>query len=126
MAVVDIDDLADAIAEELRAYSDEVAEQLKADIKQVAKECVKDIKKNAPKDTGTYKKGWKVKVAYENEDDIRVVIHNRKHYQLTHLLEHGHAKVGGGRVEGKTHIRPAEQRAEEKLLQRVRVNISGG
>lgn len=126
MAVVDIDDLADAIAEELRAYSDEVAEQLKADIKQVAKECVKDIKKNAPKDTGAYKKGWKVKVAYESEDDIRVVIHNRKHYQLTHLLEHGHAKVGGGRVDGKPHIRPAEQRAEEKLLQRVRVNISGG
>ncbi len=126
MAAINVDDLADVIAEELRAYSDEVTEQLKTDVKQVAKECVKDIKDNAPKDSGAYRRSWRVKTAFENANDIRVVIHSKKHYRLTHLLENGHAKVGGGRVEGKPHIGPAEQRAEEKLLRKVKVSISGG
>lgn len=121
-----VDDLEKAIMDELWAYSEEVTEQLKTDVKQVAKECMRDIKNNAPKLTGAYKKSWKVKTAYEDKEDIRVIIHSQKHYRLTHLLEHGHAKVGGGRVEGKPHIGPAEQKAEEKLIKKVKVSISGG
>lgn len=121
-----VDDLEKAIMDELWAYSEEVTEQLKTDVKQVAKECMRDIKNNAPKLTGAYKKSWKVKTAYEDKEDIRLIIHSQKHYRLTHLLEHGHAKVGGGRVEGKPHIGPAEQKAEEKLIKKVKVSISGG
>lgn len=122
----DVDDLEKAIMDELWAYSEEVTEQLKTDVKQVAKECLRDIKNNAPNLTEAYKKSWKVKTAYEDKEDIRVIIHSQKHYRLTHLLEHGHAKVGGGRVEGKPHIGPAEQKAEEKLIKKVKVSISGG
>ena len=121
-----VDDLEKAIMDELWAYSGEVTEQLKTDVKQVAKECVRDIKNNAPKLSGEYKKSWKLKTAYKSKEDIRIVIHSPKHYRLTHLLEHGHAKVGGGRVEGKPHIGPAEQKAEEKLIKKVKVSISGG
>ena len=126
MATIDIDDLTAAIMDELQSYSDEITEQVKADVKQVAKECVADIKNNAPELSGDYKKSWRVKTAYESATDIRVVLHSAKHYRLTHLLENGHAKVGGGRVEGKPHIAPAEQRAEKKLLKKVKVSISGG
>lgn len=126
MATIDIDDLTAAIMDELQSYSDEITEQVKADVKQVAKECVADIKSNSPDDTGDYKKGWKVKNAYESPTDIRVTVYNSKKPQLAHLLENGHAKVGGGRVEGKLHIAPAEQRAEKKLLKKVKVSISGG
>ena len=122
----DVDDLEKAIMDELWAYSEEVTAQLKTDVNQVAKECVRDIKNNAPKLSGDYKKSWKLKTIYESKDDIRIVIHSPKHYRLTHLLEHGHAKVGGGRVEGKPHIGPAEQKAEEKLIKKVKVSISGG
>lgn len=123
---IDVDDLEKAIMDELMSYSEEVTEQLKADVKQVAKECVRDIKNNAPKLSGAYKKSWKLKTAYEDYEDIRIVIYSPKHYRLTHLLEHGHAKVGGGRVEGKPHIGPATQKAEKKLIKKVKVSISGG
>ena len=126
MKGISIDDLADVICEELQAYSDEVTSQIKEDVKQVAKECVKEIKKNAPERTGDYKKSWRVKNVFEGETDIRVVIHSQKHYRLTHLLEHGHANVNGGRVEGCPHIRPAAENAEKKLLKKVKVTISGG
>lgn len=123
MTNVSIDELADVIMQELQDYSEEVAEQLKEDVKAVAKECVKEIKGKSPKNTGDYEKGWKIKKVYESEDDIRIVIHNAKKPGLPHLLEYGHAKANGGRVQGKAHIRPAELNAEKKLLGKVKVAV---
>lgn len=118
-----IDDLTDIIMGELQDYSEEIMEDVKKTVKKVAKECVSDIKEKAPENTGNYKKGWKTKIAFESSNDIRVTVHNSKKPQLTHLLEHGHAKVNGGRVEGKEHIRPAEQIAESKLLKQIQEAI---
>lgn len=120
---VGIDGLADAIAKELAEYSQDVTDGLKKEVKQVAKECRQDIAQSSPEFTGDYKKGWATKVNYEGADDIRMTVHNRTDYQLTHLLEYGHAIPTGGRVEGKPHIRPAEERAAEKLVKKVRVVV---
>lgn len=125
MAKVSVNDIADAIAAELQQYSQDVTEDLKRDVKQVAKECKQEIQRNSPALTGSYKKGWRDQVEFEGREDIRVVVKNKTDYQLTHLLENGHAKVNGGRVQGKPHIRPAEQNAEKKLLQKVKVVVRG-
>lgn len=125
MAGIRVEDLASAIEEELSAYSQEVTDGLKKEVKQVAKECKEEIQQNSPVLTGSYKKGWTSQVAYENQEDIRVVVRNKTDYQLTHLLENGHAKVTGGRVEGHPHIAPAEQNAEKKLLKKVKVVVRG-
>ena len=123
MANVKIDDLAAAVERELAAYSQEMTDELKKEVKAVSRETSDRIQRDSPKATGDYGRGWGVKVEFENDRDIRVRILNRKKPQLTHLLEHGHAKRNGGRVEGKPHIGPAEQEAEEKLLRKVRVMV---
>lgn len=122
---VKTDALAGAIMQELQAYRQEVTDGVKESVKQVAVECKEEIKQNSPRRKGRYRRGWRDETAYESTEDIRVIVRNKTSYQLTHLLENGHAKRGGGRVAARVHIRPAEQHAEEKLLKKVKVVIRG-
>lgn len=125
MAKVSIDGLAAAVAKELAEYSQDVADGVKKEVKQVAKEMVQDLKQTSPRDSGEYASGWREKTEFESAEDIRERVYNAKKPQLTHLLEHGHAKQNGGRVNGKPHIGPAEQAAEKKLTNRVKVVVRG-
>lgn len=120
---ISIDDLADTLAEELAGYSQEVTDDLKREVTQVAKEMVAELKVTSPHASGDYAKGWSVTTEHESAQDIRLRVLNRKKPQLTHLLENGHAKVSGGRVEGKPHIGPAEQSAVRKLEGKVKVVV---
>ncbi len=122
---IKIEDLASTIAEELGNYGRNVTDEFKRQVRSVAKETVQTIRSASPKNTGEYASGWTSKVAFESDEDIRVTVYNRKKPQLTHLLEHGHAKASGGRIEGKPHIGPAEQAAEKKLLKKVKVVVKG-
>mgnify|MGYP005773440541 CR=1 FL=1 len=112
-----------ALFEELMEYNQEVTDGIKKSARDVAKECKNEIQRNSPELTGSYRKGWRNTVVFENANDIRIEVHNKTDYQLTHLLEDGHAKANGGRVEGKPHIGPAERHAEEKLLKKVKVVV---
>ncbi|WP_419066819.1 HK97 gp10 family phage protein [Hominenteromicrobium sp.] len=120
---IPLNELEAEIVKELKAYSDEVAEGIKKAVNDVAKETVRTLKTTSPRDTGKYARGWTFKVEFESPEDIRVRISNRTKWQLTHLLENGHAKVNGGRVDGKPHIRLAEQAAADKLVGAVKVVI---
>ena len=125
MAGTPIGELAQAVAEELEGYRREVADGLKEEVRRAAKEAAADIRAAAPKDSGEYARGWTSKTVYEDGGDIRVRVYNRKKPQLAHLLEHGHAKQNGGRVEGHPHIGPAARDAEKKLDSRVKVVVKG-
>ena len=57
MDKVSVNDLADAIANELQEYSQDVADGLKKEIKQVAKEMVSELKQTSPRKTGEYASG---------------------------------------------------------------------
>lgn len=120
---VDINQVYPEVAAELSAYCQEVTDVLKEEIEQVAAETLKEVKQNAPKRTGKYRRSWRKKVMYESAEDIRIRIFNKKFPGLTHLLEDGHAKVNGGRVAGIPHIKPAEEHAAEKLVNRVKVKL---
>lgn len=123
--VCSIDNIASVLADELSQYSEEVAEEVKQAVDDVSQELVENIKKDSPKKTGKYAKGWTSKVEYESKTDKRIRVYNKTDYQLTHLLEYGHAKQNGGRVEGKAHIRPNEEKAIKQLEKKIEEAVKG-
>lgn len=123
---VSIDKMDSAIMEELEKYAELASDDLKAAVKETAASVRKDIQAGAPVDTGKYKKSWSVKNVHEDSESIDLVVHSRNRYQIAHLLEHGHAKRGGGRVAAKPHIASAEQRGNEKLVTTIEQKLKGG
>lgn len=123
MATIKADELAEAIGEELDAYFEEVSEDVKAAVQSTAAECVAEIKRLSPKRTKKYSRSWITSEVVNQRGTIKIIVHNKRHYRLTHLLENGHAKKNGGRVEAIPHIAPAEKNAEINLLKKVEVAI---
>lgn len=127
MSNISIDQLANEITEALSTYSQDIVDQVDISSKRVGKEAVKRLKQTSPKDSGDYAKAWTMTTfEYYGQPDRRVIHVKAPHYRLTHLLEHGHAKANGGRVEGKPHIGPAEQQVIEQFTQEVEEAIRNG
>ena len=108
---VSIEQMAEAVMDGLIEYAGLATDVMKDCVTKAGNTVKSEVKANAPVRTGQYKKGWAVKKQKETANSLELVVHNKKHYQLTHLLEKGHAKRGGGRVRAFPHIAPAEQAA---------------
>ncbi len=121
-----IDQLADTVMKGLQEYKDLATEDLKADVQKAAKTVQQQIKETAPKKTGRYAKSWVSRKTEETSDSIKYTVHSKKRYQLTHLLENGHAKRGGGRVAARVHIAPAEQAGAEQLVRDIERDLKKG
>ena len=122
MAVIKVDELAGEIVLAIQAYTEDVSEAIDQAARDTAKALAKDLRETSPKDTGEYAKGWTAR----KEGPGRYVVYNKKKPQLTHLLEHGHAKAGGGRVEGIPHIKPAEDRYVPEFEKKVQQILERG
>lgn len=112
---VKVDGLADAVELELQNYSAEVKEGMAEAYKKIITQCVKKLRETSPKRTGGYKKSWTKKIEV-SRFGIFARAYNKKFHFLTHLLERGYAKAGGGRVEGIPHIAPVQEWANEEAL----------
>ncbi|MBQ6943491.1 MAG: HK97 gp10 family phage protein [Ruminococcus sp.] len=119
-----IDDLADEIMAGLQEYAELADDAMKTAVKKTATTVKKEIAANAPKDTGAYGKSWTAKKIKENSHTLQMTVHSKSHYQLAHLLEKGHAKRNGGRVQGKPHIAPAEEHGAELLESLIAEELS--
>lgn len=112
------EELVDEIMKGLDEYKDLSTEAMKEAVTEVARNVKKNIQAKAPVKTGRYKKSWKTKKTEENNERLVCTVYAGR-YQLTHLLENGHAKRGGGRVEGIPHIHPAEQAGNKELVAKI-------
>lgn len=123
---VRIGEMASAIMEALEEYADLATEDLKKAVKNAGTAVRKEISQNAPKKTGAYAKSWAVKTVKETSNSLEVTVYSRNRYWLAHLLEFGHAKRGGGRVSGRAHIAPAEERGIRRFEEEIERSLGNG
>lgn len=121
-----VDQLASVVMEGLKEYADLATDDMKKAVRKAGTSVKKEIQQNAPADTGTYAKSWTVKTEKETSDSLQLIVHSKNRYQLAHLLEFGHAKRGGGRVAGKPHIAPAEEKAVHQLEEEIERSLQNG
>lgn len=122
---IGVSELSDAILEQLNEYKDLAVEEMNEAVKAAGDTVVKEIAANAPERTGTYAKSWKAKVTSQTQYGIHVTVYSPTRYRIAHLLENGHAKRGGGRVEARPHIAPAEKIGEDQLEEDIRKRLEG-
>lgn len=114
------DNLPDEIARIMDRYTAEVNGHVKEAVSAATKAGVKAVKSGAAAQfdgTGRYAEGWtsRLETGYFSAQGI---IYNQDIPGLPHLLEHGHAKRGGGRVPGRVHIAPVAEILEASFYKR--------
>lgn len=119
-------DLAAEIEKAMKEQYDLANEVVEKAVDKVAKETVNELKSSSPRKSGHYAEGWAVKEGKTATRSKSAVVWNEKHYRLTHLLEHGHAKVNGGRVAARPHIGAVEQKAIKSFEDELRRGIEHG
>lgn len=118
MAKVTSQNLSEEISKMLDEWAEGEIKTVSEAIKGAAKLGVKALKNDSPRASGDYAKGWKAKTD-EGRTSTSAVLYNANKPGLTHLLEHGHAKRGGGRVKAIVHIKPVEEELEKTLLKEL-------
>ena len=120
-------DAIDQIEEILEDYGKSIAEELRDATQSVIKEGAKQLKSSSPIKTGKYAGSWKYRMDKGGGGAVQVVhgtiYAQAPHYRLTHLLENGHAKRGGGRVAARPHIGAVNDWAQEEVIKRLKEKI---
>lgn len=128
MAKTPIDKLDTQIEKILQKYEGDVRENVGQITKEICRKgaaAVKASARSAVGGSGKYASGWTSEVKttrYSTEG----VIYNSALPGLAHLLENGHAKVNGGRVAGRPHIAPVEEKLVEEYEKGVIDAITSG
>lgn len=116
------DSLEIVLSKTLSDYGDAVSAGLAVEVGNAGKIALKSVRNGSPKKTVAYRKGWTLKTERQiiNDDVASVTVYNKDRGYLTHLLENGHQKAGGGRVAAIPHIKPAEEEARRYLEEHTR------
>ena len=78
---ISVDDLADAVMENLMEYADIASNDVKKAVRKAGNTARKEIEASAPRDTGAYAKSWSVKTTKETSRAVPYT-HLRAHETL--------------------------------------------
>ena len=126
---ISFDQVGEAIAKELTIYSARVLVGIKVEAQRSVKQLVKDTKATAPVGNRTkhYRDSITSKKVSEDDRSVSYVWYVKgSDYRLSHLLENGHAKRNGGRVEGTHFIQKASDPILEQYIKAVEEVIKNG
>ena len=118
---VSVERMADEIAKMLTEYEAAIVKNVDASGKAVADKGAKQLRQTSPKRTGKYAKSWGVNSSFG--ENAKYIIHNKKHYRVAHLLEHGHVMANGKRTKAIPHIKPVEEQVIREYEKKVREAI---
>lgn len=122
-----VDELAKTIEKELKEFENVTDEAVDKGVTLTAKQAAEELRNAHPNGSGKYgswdkkyNKGWKVmQTKTDKRYNKKATVHNATDYQLTHLLEKGHALRGGGRAQAFPHIAPVADKCEDELVRNI-------
>lgn len=117
--IIDLDEFSAALGEILDRAAEKVPKAARKAVREGLKKGEEEWRSNAPVNRGKYKDSIKNHMIRDGGDTPTGEIGSPKMPGLPHLLEKGHAKVGGGRVAGIPHIAPAAEVAFDETEKRL-------
>lgn len=118
---IDTDRFASTIGSILGNVNEAAAKATKTAVREGVKAGKAETKKNAPVRGGGYQKSWHHTVRGDEEHPEGYVYSDKP--GLPHLLEKGHARMGGGRVAPRVHIAPAADIAFEETEKAIKLEL---
>lgn len=129
--IVSIDELETAINDILKDYGESVNEGTAKAVEFTARQGAREARAASGATfggSGKYAKGWRSKV-FKTRLSAEGVIYNASAPGLAHLLEHGHAKIVGGReypgdpVKGRVHLAPVQDKMDELIMKTLKKEL---
>lgn len=113
-----------SIEKQMKEITKEIAESINDAVDEALKEPPKLAKRvimaGAPKLTGSYRKGWRIK---RHRRTKSAVVYNATDPGLAHLLEYGHVTKNQygqyTRTPAHKHIKPAEEQSVDLFLETI-------
>lgn len=115
----DVDGFAAAMQGILDRLDDAIEDGRPQVVREAAKTARKEWKAKAPKKTGRYAESIQMKVFKDTASETKADVGSATLPGLPHLLEKGHAKVGGGRVPARPHVAKAAEIAMQQLEEEI-------
>ena len=123
---VPLDKLADNINKILADYENGIIADTRELSKKFAQKGAQAVRQQAKAngwgDNTQYDKGWSSKLE-QTRLTATGIVYNKDRPGLAHLLEHGHAKRGGGRTRAFPHIAPVEEKISEEYYKAVKESL---